>query len=521
MLSNADQQLFVDAMHDLNNAGIINILSEGHNKLLNRIQAHFTSAFFPWHRYFLFKVEEYIRNMDDKYACFALPWWDFNHESGNELNPYILNSLIGGNGNNNDYNCVYQNSFNQTEWHTRHICYGINDIKYQNCCLKRCATFQNIMSAAELMQKYIDYPNYGSNKGFRSFVFLKIHTVMHSFFGGDCSQQFGSSSHLVSFYSPDDPILYLIHGYIDYLWWLFNICNGYVSIDSNDLDNYPNVYEPYPISAFYPKSGLDDPLLYDFIDKESWWISDTIPTPRNQFNLSYYGVTYDHGTLWYHMNVERYCINMPESYKTNMENPYQYERTPIELYTEQLRNELYTEKYTNAFTEYEILQTIAAKTCQYNRLIKGKQICNIPNYTDGSIELCDNSLKDTDISLEYLLNRKGISSNNCLKMIRINLYQWAKEYNKLHELCNGKLDHNICEIPVINIKTPLITSSDITSNKSINKGSTNVISYTILSIIILSLLFISLYITHNHQLTSKLSSLNDGNNEYTPLLSHH
>jgi len=527
LLSDEDKLIYIDALHELNNRGIINILSETHNQVINRMQAHYTSAFFPWHRFFLFEFEEYIRNMGGKYSCFTLPWWDFNHDSGSETDPYVFNSGLGGDGE-PLYHCVNTDTFTQKLWITRHVCNkdNPNDIEGQDCCLKRCSTKQEIMTPSELMLKMLDLNTYGTDLGYREFSFEDIHNSMHSFLGGNCG---GDGTQLISFYGPDDPLLFLIHGYIDYIWWVWNACQGYSLIDPNDLDSYPNAYVPYPVNNdHFPSSGLDDELFYKTVDSESWWgtTQHIKPTPRSQFNLVHTGVEYDRGTLWYEMDVETYCDKMPDIFKTDNINPYlnQYTKTDVEIYRESLNAALSNNKIQNKHSKRDILQTLASKTCQYNRLLKGKNICDIPNYNDGSIELCDESLKGQYISLETLLNKDGINDNECLKEIRINTYSWAKHYNKLYELCNGKLD-NICETPNIDITIELDTivlnkinsqtTTSINNNNTIKDGNSLLLFVGILFILII---IICAYLYSSKQCCVKKTLINDDEN--IALLNH-
>ena len=38
-------------------------------------QSHATSAFLPWHRYFIWELESNIRELGGEYECFSLPYW--------------------------------------------------------------------------------------------------------------------------------------------------------------------------------------------------------------------------------------------------------------------------------------------------------------------------------------------------------------------------------------------------------------------------------------------------------------
>ena len=64
---------------------------------------HSNSEFLPWHREYIYQLENAIRGLGGEYSCFTLPYWDWTLEptpadvaNGSQL--FILNSGLGGDG---------------------------------------------------------------------------------------------------------------------------------------------------------------------------------------------------------------------------------------------------------------------------------------------------------------------------------------------------------------------------------------------------------------------------------------
>ncbi len=71
---------------------------------------------------------------------------------------------------------------------------------------------------------------YGSDKddntdGFRENIELVPHTEAHCSIG-TCGDSGGHLGHV--FYSPDDPIFYLLHTYVDMIWAIWQDTNDYM-----------------------------------------------------------------------------------------------------------------------------------------------------------------------------------------------------------------------------------------------------------------------------------------------------
>ncbi len=125
-LTAAEQQTFVDAMFALQNPA--NFVPVGgwpadmklpQNRYEQFVRAHDTNGnlihhtaaarsnpiFLPWHRQFLFQMENDVRSLGGAFANFALPYWDgtrdaypMDKKGANPGDPPVPNALLGGDG---------------------------------------------------------------------------------------------------------------------------------------------------------------------------------------------------------------------------------------------------------------------------------------------------------------------------------------------------------------------------------------------------------------------------------------
>ena len=70
-----EKNLYINGLKTLSSQGKLQVFTQQHASTISGKQAHSTSAFLPWHRYFLWELETQIRNLGGKYQCFVLPYW--------------------------------------------------------------------------------------------------------------------------------------------------------------------------------------------------------------------------------------------------------------------------------------------------------------------------------------------------------------------------------------------------------------------------------------------------------------
>ena len=70
-----EKDLYINGLLTLSSQGKLQVFTQQHADWPARKQAHGTSAFLPWHRYFIWELETQIRNLGGQYECFSLPYW--------------------------------------------------------------------------------------------------------------------------------------------------------------------------------------------------------------------------------------------------------------------------------------------------------------------------------------------------------------------------------------------------------------------------------------------------------------
>ncbi|EPZ33650.1 putative, di-copper centre domain-containing protein [Rozella allomycis CSF55] len=182
-------------------------------------RAHGVSAFLPWHRYYVWKLEEELLKIDSRVV---IPYWDWSLDSqAPEVSIIFLDSLFGGNGRAND-SCVTNGRFK--DW----------KVAYPNpSCLKRNFDGGSKLSAfyaTEQMDLLVQ--GSGTYDAFRQALEGAPHGTPHNNIGG----------FMATMHSSNDPIFWLHHGFIDKLWHDFQSRQGkrrLYSAKSNLQENLP------------------------------------------------------------------------------------------------------------------------------------------------------------------------------------------------------------------------------------------------------------------------------------------
>ncbi|KAJ9079024.1 hypothetical protein DSO57_1000659 [Entomophthora muscae] len=174
---------------------------QGEYELFTRIHlcnvefAHNVPAFLPWHRYFIRKFEMALQEID---PSVSLPYWDWSLDSqAPHLSKVLTPSLYGGNGKKD--NCVQDGPF--ANWQmtipNRH-------------CLRRDfdrGTRIQPFSYPEEINLFLNDPSFS--------IFSRLleerHFYPHLFIGG-------AKGDLKPMWSPNDPLFFLHHCFLDLLW---------------------------------------------------------------------------------------------------------------------------------------------------------------------------------------------------------------------------------------------------------------------------------------------------------------
>ena len=229
-MQQSEQDLYINGILKLSQNGKLQKFTEQHAEIMANRQAHRTGSFLPWHRYYLWELESHFRTLGPEYECFAIPYWDWTYDiqkyAFNFRNFTILNSGLGGHGDPMDGYCLIDGPFRKGQYFPYECFEGrFNDST--DCCLRRNVCGNNetgcwMASISEHMDIINTWSFYGDDNnvswwnddGFREALESGPHGTAHLMIGGN--------GHLGDIgASPDDPIFYLLHSFVDFNWALW------------------------------------------------------------------------------------------------------------------------------------------------------------------------------------------------------------------------------------------------------------------------------------------------------------
>merc|ERR1719162_1812603 len=288
--------LYVDGLQQIRANGKYQIMVDAHSAYS---EIHRGTSFFFYHTYFVWEVETQIRALGDKWACFAMPYYDWTIDAGREKNPLVLNTVFGGDGNEGNNNCVtdphQKNLWGVGKWPVRELC-GPPENVDTGCCLKRNLDSSQTLSTAPQIAPMLETPQFHEFLG----DILIEHQTVHWLFGngddGSCV-----SCAMATGYSPDDPVFMMLHAFTAYLRALWASCHGYDNIDPNMLGQHPEAFVAECIDGFESCGAIELDDAYDFgamVDTEWSRTASEFITPRKMWDFSNWNVKYDHGTFY-------------------------------------------------------------------------------------------------------------------------------------------------------------------------------------------------------------------------------
>ncbi|ORY07352.1 Di-copper centre-containing protein, partial [Basidiobolus meristosporus CBS 931.73] len=156
---------------------------------------HNSSAFLPWNRYYLRQFEQNLQLFD---PTVTLPYWDFTLDSQAPERSTVF-KWFGSTGDGYQNFCINDGAF--ARWQV---------MNPTRTCLKRSFDGEYKISAfpPPEVTGYILRTAQNFDQ-LRQFIEYGIHGQVLQAFGGDLSTIFG----------PNDPLYWLIHSFIDKLWW--------------------------------------------------------------------------------------------------------------------------------------------------------------------------------------------------------------------------------------------------------------------------------------------------------------
>ncbi|SFE30923.1 tyrosinase [Actinacidiphila alni] len=180
--------------------------------------AHMAPTFFPWHRRFLLQFESDLRMLD---PGVSLPYWDWTVDNSKD-SPLWGPDFMGGDGRDSDGQVMTGPFAYQTgDWPIR---YGVTDEKFLTRNLGRPYHPIKLPTRTELSNA-LGNPVYDvapwnsapTTKGFRNTIEGwtvsdtkggYLHNRVHQWVGG----------HMVGGTSPNDPVFWLHHAFLDLVW---------------------------------------------------------------------------------------------------------------------------------------------------------------------------------------------------------------------------------------------------------------------------------------------------------------
>ena len=202
--------------------------------------------------------------MGGKFSCFSIPYYDWTIDAGQEEDPWILNSVFGGDGNPENHHCVKGTSgasgsknWGTDLWALKELCNAVENP--DACCLKRNLYSESKLGTAAETREIIERDQFSTFEGGSAFFHQKVHWLFG--LGDECV-----SCAMATGYSPDDPIFMLLHSYTAYLRAVWGACHGYDKLLGRDLDGHEEAYKAECAEGFFDGDcgvvELDD--IYDF-----------------------------------------------------------------------------------------------------------------------------------------------------------------------------------------------------------------------------------------------------------------
>ncbi|KAJ9458308.1 Tyrosinase [Diplonema papillatum] len=204
-MSCAERQVYANAVLALikDRSDVYADLVKTHEQ--NQFYAHGTSAFLPWHRWFILAFETLLRGLPG-YACVNLPYWDSEKDALNcHGSPPLKDRTFGD---------LYSHAYDTN------MCVnsGIGTYLEQHGelgCLKRSRTTSIGFAGEAQVQNLIV-----NNKYYHLFSKLLEdgpHSGPHNFIGG----------HMKTMQSPYDPLFWIHHANVDRLWAIWQDYHGH------------------------------------------------------------------------------------------------------------------------------------------------------------------------------------------------------------------------------------------------------------------------------------------------------
>jgi len=234
-LSSQERTAFMNALVKVFKSSAWTSLSQTH--VNNAHSAHNSPVLLPWHRQFVQQLQQELWKHD---ASVVMPYWDSSLDSQNPASSVIFNYF--GSSKQND--CVPDGPFANYKLafpNNRCLVRGFNPTGVGM------STFVTSEALGQLVRTESDYSD------FESAIEYGMHAVVHNAIGG-------SSGDMSYMYSPNDPIFFMHHAFVDKLWYDWQILHGVNTYDGSVNGNLvatSDVMVPFnvPVSSVMDAQG--------------------------------------------------------------------------------------------------------------------------------------------------------------------------------------------------------------------------------------------------------------------------
>ena len=262
-LSAAEKKQFTDAVIALKAGGRDdNTYDQLVSVHLNNILAgHFGPAFFPWHREYLIQFEQALQHIKNDQSI-ALPYWDWSaNQSATSFGWPFTQDFLGGNGQGSNWQVMDGPFAGESKWPLK-VRTGTEPYPF---LVRRFGSSQqpqislptpaDVQAALGVTPYDVDPWNSASQSGFRSMTEGTIpppgdhmHIRVHAWVGGS----------MTTFTSPNDPVFWLHHCYVDRLWsdWQVLHQDQVAYLPRLGARSGHNLYDPMPPWTVRPADVL-------------------------------------------------------------------------------------------------------------------------------------------------------------------------------------------------------------------------------------------------------------------------
>lgn len=232
-LSATEKSLYLEAAGLAIKNGVVSDLAAMHIESMGEAQAHHSCAFFTWHRRMLLAYEGYLRDLDPKFACVTIPYYDAHTayvQSANKKcnSMYECSSIFQDMGGEvSGQASLSLNGEPATGYKVKSAVFASNCDDDAKCGfmvrnnLKQVrvpsgagfASFQNIVTRSADYAAFLEGIQFG------------LHNEIHNAVGGA----------MATFASPRDPFFFSWHGAIDMFLHVYHLCRIGVPLTEAEL----------------------------------------------------------------------------------------------------------------------------------------------------------------------------------------------------------------------------------------------------------------------------------------------